>query len=92
MALKLVLQIYLQDSSFIWDRMLSTGMTVSIHFCICQVLAEPLRKQLYQAPVSKSLLASTIVSGFHSCLRDRSSGRTVSEWAFLQSLLHILSL
>jgi hypothetical protein len=24
---------------------------VSIHFCICQALAEPLRRQLYQAPV-----------------------------------------
>jgi hypothetical protein len=29
----------------------------------CQVLAEPLRRQLYQAPVSKHLLASTIVLG-----------------------------
>jgi hypothetical protein len=37
-------------------------MAVSIHFCICQALAEPLRRQLYQVPVSKSLLASTIVS------------------------------
>jgi hypothetical protein len=27
-------------------------MAVSIHFCICQALAEPLRRQLYQAPVS----------------------------------------
>jgi hypothetical protein len=35
-------------------------MTVSIYFCICQSLAEPLRRQLYQAPVSKLLLASTI--------------------------------
>ena len=34
-------------------------MTVSIHFSICQSLAEPLRRQLYQAPVSKILLAST---------------------------------
>ena len=39
-------------------------MTVSIYFCICQALAEPLRRQLNQAPVSKLLLASTIVSGF----------------------------
>jgi hypothetical protein len=38
-------------------------MTVSIHFCICQALAEPLRRQLYQAPVNKHLLASTTVSG-----------------------------
>jgi hypothetical protein len=33
---------------------------VSIHFYICQALAKPLRRQLYQAPVSKLLLASTI--------------------------------
>jgi hypothetical protein len=30
-------------------------MTVSIHFCICQALAEPCRRQLYQAPVSRLL-------------------------------------
>jgi hypothetical protein len=39
-------------------------LAVSIHFCICQALAEPLRRQLYQAPVSKLLLASAIVPGF----------------------------
>ena len=38
-------------------------MAVSIYFCICQALAEPLRRQLYQASVSKLLLASTMVSG-----------------------------
>jgi hypothetical protein len=38
-------------------------MAVSIHFCNHRALAEPLRR-LYQAPVSKLLLASTIVSGF----------------------------
>jgi hypothetical protein len=32
-------------------------MAVSIHFCICQALAEPLRRQLYQTSVSKPLLA-----------------------------------
>jgi hypothetical protein len=31
-------------------------MAVSVHFCICQALAEPLRRELYQAPVSKHLL------------------------------------
>jgi hypothetical protein len=30
-------------------------LAVSIHLCICQDLAEPLRRQLYQAPVSKHL-------------------------------------
>ena len=45
-------------------------LAVSIHFCICQALAEPLRGQLYQTPVSKHLLASTIVSGFSNCMWD----------------------
>jgi hypothetical protein len=35
-------------------------MAVSIYFCICQAIAEPLRRRLYQAPVSK-LLASKIM-------------------------------
>ena len=54
--------------------------------------AEPLRRQLYQAPVSKHLLASTIVSGFGNCIWDGSPGGAVSGWPFLQSLLHTLSL
>jgi hypothetical protein len=49
-------------------------MAVSIHFCICQALAEPLRRQLYQGPVSKLLLAFTIVSGFGDCIWDGSPG------------------
>jgi hypothetical protein len=60
---------------------------VSIHFCICKALAEPLRRQLYQAPVSRFLLASAIVSGFGGCLWDGSPGGAVSGWSFLQSLL-----
>ena len=43
-------------------------MTVSIHLCICQALAEPLQRQLSQAPVSNHLLASTILSGFGDCI------------------------
>ena len=66
-------------------------MTMSIHFCMCQALAEPLRRQLYQAPVSKHLLASTIVSGFGDCIWDGSPGGAVSGWPFLQSLLYSLS-
>jgi hypothetical protein len=62
-------------------------MIVSIHFCICQALAELLRRQLYQAPVFKLLLASVIGSGFGGCLRDGSPGGAVSGWLFLQSLL-----
>jgi hypothetical protein len=64
----------------------------SIHLCICQALAEPLRRQLYQTPVSKHLLASTIVSGFGNCIRDGFLGGAVSGWPFLQSLLHTFSL
>jgi hypothetical protein len=67
-------------------------MAVIIHFFICQALAEPLRRPLYQAPVSKLLFASTIVSGFGGCIWDGLPGRAVSRWLFLQSLLHTLSL
>ena len=31
---------------------------------ICQALAEPLKRQLYQAPVFKQFLAFAIASGF----------------------------
>ena len=44
----------------------------SIHLCICQTLVESLRRQLYQASVSKHLLASTIMSGFGDCIWDES--------------------
>jgi hypothetical protein len=67
-------------------------LTEDIHLYICQVLLEHLRRQLYQAPVSKHLLASTIVSGFSDCIWDRYPGGAVSGWSFLQSLLHSLSL
>jgi hypothetical protein len=55
--------------------------------CISQALAGPLRRLLYQATVSKILLASAIVSGFGGCLWDGSPGGAVSGWPFLQSLL-----
>jgi hypothetical protein len=42
--------------------------------CICQALTEHLRRELYQAPVSKHLLASTIVSVFGDCIWDESPG------------------
>jgi hypothetical protein len=64
----------------------------SICLCICQALAEPLRRQLYQAPISKHFLAPAIVSGFGICIWDGSPGGTVSGWPFLQSLFHTLSL
>ena len=67
-------------------------MAMSIHFCISQALAEPLRRQLYQGPVSLLLFASAIVSGFGACLWDRSPRWVVSGWSFLQSLLQTLHL
>ena len=66
-------------------------MAVSIHFYICQALAVPLRRQLYQAPVNMHFLSWTIVSGFGKCIWDGSPGGAVCGWPFLQSLLHTLS-
>jgi hypothetical protein len=63
-------------------------LAVSIHFCICQVLAESLRTQLYQAPVSKHLLASTIVSVFDGM--DLQVGQSLDGLSF--SLCYILCL
>jgi hypothetical protein len=51
----------------------------NIHLRIWQALAEPLRRQLYQAPVNKLLLASAIVSGFGDCIWAGSPGGAVSE-------------
>ena len=62
-------------------------LSVSIHLCICQALPEPLRRQLYQAPLSKHFLASTIVSEFVDCIWDESSGGKASGWVFLHFLL-----
>jgi hypothetical protein len=67
-------------------------LSACIHICIGQVLAELLRGQLYQAPVSKHFLASAIVSGFGVSTWDGSLGGAVSGWPFLQSLLHPLSM
>ena len=67
-------------------------LSESIHFCICQALTELLRRQLYQASVSKNFLISTIVSGFGKCISEGSTGRPVSRGSFLQILLHALFL
>lgn len=53
-------------------------IAVSSHFCISQALAEPLRSQQNQTPVSKHLLASIIVFGLGNCIWDRSLGGTVT--------------
>jgi hypothetical protein len=41
-------------------------LAASIHICIGQNLAEPLRRQPYQPPISKHILASTIVDSLVS--------------------------
>ena len=66
-------------------------LAVNICICIGQVLAEPLRGQLYQDPVSMHFLASTIVIGFGDCIWNGSPGGAVPGWPFLQSLFHSLS-
>jgi hypothetical protein len=52
------------SNSSIEDLCSIQWLTANIHLCICQALAEPPRRQLYQAPVSKYFLASTTVSRF----------------------------
>jgi hypothetical protein len=53
-------------------------LAASIHICICQTLAEPLRGQPYQAPTSKSFLALAIVSMFGVYRWDESPDGAVS--------------
>jgi hypothetical protein len=53
-------------------------LVVSICIWFGQALAEPLRRQLYQALVSKRFLASAIVSGFGVCRWDGFPGEAVS--------------
>jgi len=61
-------------------------LAVSIRLCICQALAEPLRRELYQAPVSLHFLSLAILSGLAG-----SPCEAGSEWLFLQSMLQTLS-
>jgi hypothetical protein len=98
---KVVSPMGLQTPSAAWVLSLAPSLgtlcsvqwtTENIHFCICQILAQPLKRELYQVPVSKHVLAFTIVSGFGDCIWDGTPGGTVSGWSFLQSLLHTLSL
>ena len=49
-------------------------LTASIRISIGHDLVEPLKRLLYQAPVSKHFLASAIVSGFVVCMWDGSPG------------------
>jgi hypothetical protein len=66
-------------------------LAANICLYICKALAGPLRRQPYQAPFRMHFLTSTIESGFGNSMWDESPGGTVSEWPFLQSLLHTLS-
>ena len=45
-------------------------LAVGIHFCICQALVVPLRRQPCQISVSKHFSASTMVSRFFDCIWD----------------------
>jgi hypothetical protein len=73
------------------NQRLSQSLASSSHLSICKALVGPLRRQPFQAPISMHFLVSTIVSGFGNCIWDESSGGTVSECLFLQSLLYSLS-
>ena len=53
----------------IGDPVLSPMVSFNIHFCICQTLEEPLRRQPYQAPVSKHFPASSIAFRFDDSIR-----------------------
>jgi hypothetical protein len=66
-------------------------LAANIQLCICKALAEPLRKQPYQAPFNMPFFTSKIVPGFGNCIWDGSPGGTVSGWPFLESLLNTLS-
>jgi hypothetical protein len=57
-----------------WGPCAQSNGWLNIHLCICQVLAKPLRRQLYQAPVSKHLL----VSGYGNCIWNKSLHGTVT--------------
>jgi hypothetical protein len=78
-------------TSLLWSLCAVQWLTASIHLFICQTLAEPLRRQLYQASVSKHFLVSTNLSGFGDCVWDGSPGGAVSGCPFPQCMLHTLS-
>jgi hypothetical protein len=67
-------------------------MDANIFLCICQALAEYLRRQQYQDPVSKHFLAYTIVSGFGMNPQERQSLDGLSFILCSKLSLHISSL
>jgi hypothetical protein len=80
------------SSSSIGPLCSTQKLTVNIYFYICQALALPHKRGLWQGPVIKILLAYAIVSGFGGWLWDGSRGGAVSGWSSLQSQLQTLSL
>jgi hypothetical protein len=62
-------------------------MGASLQLCICEAIAEPLRRELYQTPVSKHLLASTtslvIVNGMYSQGSQSLDGHSFSLYSTL---------
>ena len=65
-------------------------LPVIICLCLCQVLAESLWIQLYQAYICKHFLASAIVFVFCVCIWDGSLGGAVSGWHYLKRLVEQL--
>jgi hypothetical protein len=66
-------------------------VAVSIHICIGQDLTEPIRRQLYQAPVSKHFLASAIVSAFGVCMWGGSQvGQSLDGLSLVSAPLFVL--
>jgi len=69
-------------------------LAVSICLCIHHALPDPVRRQLYQAPVSLHFLASAILSWvWWLCVYglDPQVGQALNGHSFLQSLLQTLS-
>jgi hypothetical protein len=60
-------------------------MAVSIHLCICQALADPLRGTAISGSCQQALVGIIIVSGFGNCIWDGSPSGTVTGWPFLQN-------
>jgi hypothetical protein len=79
------------SNSSIGDPALSSMVGCKYPLCICQALAELLRRQLYQTPVGMYLLAYTIVTGFGDCIWEESPDGPVFGWPYIRSLLHTFS-
>jgi len=83
----LVLLVGLQSPSApsVFSLTLPVGFSCSVQWLVAnmliyisRIMAEPLGRNSYLAPVSKHFLASTIVTGFGGCIWDGSPGGAVS--------------